>query len=60
LPRASSSCLPSRVQQKSKIKPDVKLVIWRGAPPDNGCSQMLEARLGQAILNCLPEGDQCR
>jgi hypothetical protein len=42
LPRVSASCLPSRDQSKSKIRPDSNFVTCFGAPPAKFCSQMLE------------------
>src|ERR1700689_3545524 len=42
-PFASNSAFPSRVHEKSTIRPDVKLVTCRGSPPVNICSHTLVA-----------------
>ena len=39
----TSNCFPSAVQLKSKIRPELNLVICFGSPPGKGCSQMLDA-----------------
>src|SRR5580658_1466221 len=33
MPLDNRSCLPSRDQAKSKMRPEANLVIWRGSPP---------------------------
>jgi hypothetical protein len=42
-PRAIARFFPIRLQAKEKIRCEEKLLTRRGAPPDNGCSQMLPA-----------------
>ena len=42
-PRASARERPSRDQAKSKMRPALNSVNWRGSPPSIGCAQMLEA-----------------
>src|SRR6185295_4497798 len=38
-PLIRSSCFSSRDHAKLKIRSEAKFVIWRGGPPDRGCSQ---------------------
>src|SRR6185312_144839 len=60
-PLIRSSCFSSRDHAKLKIRSEAKFVIWRGGPPDRGCSQRLEAPfLVSPYCRALPEGDQAR
>lgn len=59
-PRESSNCFPSPVQLKSKIRPLVNLVNWRGSPPERGCSQRFVApSRSNKYSKEWPSGDQC-
>src|SRR6266849_8423186 len=58
-PRVSSSVLPSRVQLKLKISPEVNFVSCLGGPPTSGCSQIFEApSFIRMYWRPFPSGDQ--
>src|SRR6185369_1455418 len=61
LPRLTASCLPSPDHPNPLMfNPAGNFVIWRGAPPANGCSQMFPAppRVIAYWID-FPSGEKC-